>query len=473
MRLKRGIGGVAALALVGACGVGACSVGEDYQRPETATPAAWAAPVAAAEAWPAADWWRRFGSPPLDQFMKRAQEANFDVAAAVARVRQADAQARIAGAALLPALDLSTQAERQLQPNLQTTSSTSGLKTKADPRTTFTGTLNASYEVDFWGKNAAVTESALAAAQASRFDQQTVALTVQSGVATTWFEIIGLQDRLSVARANVANAEDVLAAIRDRQRFGTATELDVAQQESVVAGLRAAPPPLEQQLRQDINALAVLVGQLPETIGVGSGTLADIKLPAVAPGLPSELLARRPDVRFAEAQLVAANADMTAAKAALFPSVKLTAEFGFESLAMTTLMHGTNMLYSMAAGLSQPIFHGGALRGERDLKEARYDELAWTYRKAVLSAFSDVENALVAVRKTREEEEAQNVAVDTARRANEISVAQFRAGLVDITTLLNTQKTLFAAQDAQVQARLAHVQALVGLFKALGGGWRA
>jgi len=468
MRGKRGIAAVAALALAGGCGVG-----EDYQRPATETPAAWAAPVAPAEAWPAADWWRRFGSPTLDSYMTQAQAANLDLAAAMARVRQADAQARVSGAPLLPALDLSTQAQRQLQPSTQTSSSASGAKVRSDPKTTFNGTLNASYEIDFWGKNAAAAESALAAAQASRFDQQTVALTVQSGVATTYFEILGLRDRLTVARANVANAEDVLAAIRDRQRFGTATDLDVAQQESVVAGLRAAPPPLEQQLRQDVNALALLIGRLPEKVDVTAGALADLKMPVVAPGLPSDLLARRPDVRFAEAQLVAANADLTAARAALFPSVKLTVEYGFESVALSTLLHGSNTLYSLAAGLTQPIFHGEALRGEKELKEARYDELVQTYRKAVLSAFSDVENALVAARKTREEEDAQQVAVDTARRANEISVAQFRAGLVDITTLLNTQKTLFSAQDALVQARLAHVQALVGLFKALGGGWRA
>ena len=193
----------------------------------------------------------------------------------------------------------------------------------------------------------------------------------------------------------------------------------------------------------------------------------------MAPGLPSELLARRPDVRFAEAQLVAGNADLTVAKAALFPAITLTAQMGFESLALATLMHGSSLLYSMAAGLSQPIFHGDALEGGRELKEARYEELLQTYRKAVASAFSDVENALIAQRKTAEEEAAQQAAVETARRAYDISLDQFKAGLIDITTLLNTQKTLFSAQDALVSARLLHIQAVVGLFKALGGGWRA
>lgn len=470
MKARGAIGTTAMTAAGLALLVGGCSVGDEYQRPETEMPAAWAAPVPGAEAWPVADWWRRFGSAPLDRFMEQARTANFDLGAAMARVRQADAQARIAGAALVPALDLSTKADRQLQPNLQ--SSSSGSASKADPRSVFTAAINASYEIDFWGKNAAARDSALATARASRFDQQTVALTVQAGVATTWFEILGLQDRLAVARANVANAEEVLAAIRDRQRFGTATELDVAQQESVVAGLRAVPPPLEQQLRQDINALAVLIGTLPEKVAPGTGSLADITLPPVAPGLPSELLTRRPDVRFAEAQLIAANADMAQAKAALFPSVNLTVEYGFESLALATLLHGSNTLYSLAAGLTQPIFHGGALRGGMELKEARTEELLQTYRKAVVSAFSDVENALIAAEQATREVEAQQVSETTARRAFEIAQEQLRAGIVDITTVLNTQKTLFTAQDSLAQARLTRLQAMVGLYKALGGGWR-
>ncbi|MEI8393114.1 MAG: efflux transporter outer membrane subunit [Rhodospirillaceae bacterium] len=462
--------GIALLALAG------CSVGEEFKRPETPMPAKWAvsngdAVSAAKEAWPAADWWRSFGSRGLDTLMAEAEKANFDMAAAVARVRQADAKARIAGASLLPALDASGNANRQLQPSL---SGGSGASAKpAEPQTIYTGTINASYELDFWGKNAATRASAAAAAQASRFDRQTVALTVQAGVANSWFAVLGLQDRLAVARANLANTEDLLAAIRDRVKFGTATDLDLAQQESVVAGLRAAVPPLEQQLREQQNALAVLVGHLPEQAGVALEPLSAVKIPVVVPGLTSDLLARRPDVRFAEANLVAANADINAAKAALFPSITLTARAGFESLALSTLLHGSNLLYSMAAGISQPIFHGGALEGEEESLLGRYDELVQTYRKAVVSAFSDVENALIAVRKTAEEEEAQALAVSTARRAFEIATAQFKAGLVDIVTMLNTQRTLFQARDAEVQVRISRLQAVVGLFKALGGGWRS
>ena len=462
---------LAALAL----SVSACSLVEDYLRPETPVPTAWStAPTPAdtpapAASWPAADWWRGFNAPTLDAYMKQAEAANFDLAAAIARVKQADAQARINGAPLLPAVDLAAGGQRAQSPVLQPSTPNA----KPIVKNTFSTSLSASYELDFWGKNAAALESAEAAAQASRYDQQTVFLTMQSSVATAYFDSLGLQDRLAVARANVANAETVLAAIRDRVRFGTATELDHAQQESIVAGLRAAVPPLEQQLRQNANTLAVLIGRLPEQVKIENGSLATVTVPAVAPGLPSELLERRPDVRYAEAQLIGANADMGAARANLFPSVKLTAEYGFESLALSTLLHSNSVLYSFASNLTQPIFHGGALQGESDLKHARYDELVHTYRKAVVSAFSDVENALNATAKTLEEEKAQQAAEATAQRAYNIAMAQFRAGLIDITTLLNTQKTLFGAEDALAQARLGHIQAAVGLFKALGGGWRA
>ncbi len=459
-----------------ALSLSACSQTDEYARPKTPLPAAWnesarneSGDTRDRGVWPATDWWKQFHSPMLDAYMRLAETSNFDLAAAAARVRQADAQARISGAPLLPAVDANAGVQRAQTP----TQTPNNPNSRPVAKNSFTTSLSVSYELDFWGKNAAAVEAAEANAEASRFDRQTVALTVQASVASSYFNGLGLRDRLEAADANLANAERVLDAIKDRVRFGTATELDVAQQESVVANLRAAVPPLEQQLRQNANTLAVLVGWLPEQMRSDDGTLSTVVVPAVAPGLPSDLLQRRPDIQYAEAQLIAANADIGAARASLFPSVKLTAEYGFESLALSTLLHSNSVLFSLGSGIAQPIFHGGALRGERDYRQARYDELVQTYRKAVVSAFSDVENAVVANHKTAEEETAQKAAVDTAQRAYDIAMAQFSAGLIDITTLLNTQKTLFAAEDALAQARLGHIQAAVGLFKALGGGWRA
>lgn len=453
----------------------ACSVGDPYVRPESRPPAAWKnAPVPAAKAeWPSAEWWRRFGSARLDELIKQASEGNFDIAVAMAKVRQADAQVAIMGAPLLPSLSVSggSSRSRSSMAASSSSSSSSSRVVKATHSTSSNFLLNASYEIDFWGKNAAGQEGAEAAAQASRFDQQTVMLTAQSSVATTYFEILGLQERLRVARDNIANAESVLRVYQDRFGAGTATSLDVAQQESVVATQRATLAPLERQMRQDFNALAILTGRMPEQLSLVPETLDLLAVPLAAPGLPSELLNRRPDVQAAEASLRAANADIAVARAAWFPSISLTGQTGFQSLDFAKMMTHSSLLWSLASSVTQTIFDGGKIAGNVDQKRARQDELAQTYRKAVASAFSDVENALIAVEKTGEEVEAQKAAEATARRAFEIAQSLMSGGTVDVTTVLNTQKSLFAAQDALVQARLLQLQAVVGLYKAMGGGW--
>ena len=447
----------------------ACSVGDDYARPITPAPVAWSQAKATAAGWPSADWWKGFGSAELDSYMDGAATANYDIIAAIARVREADAQARVAGSALYPSLDASLGATRAQTP-LESKSAT-GYSSKGVVANQFTGTLTASYEIDFWGKNAAALASAEATAQGSRYDRQTLGLTVQANVATTFFAIIGLQDRITVAQKNLAAAEEVLAAIRDRMAAGTATDLDVAQQEAEVETERAAIPTLEQSLVQNATALAMLVGKLPEETEVAAHPLAGLTIPEVTPGLTSALLARRPDVLSAEQQLVGANADITVARANFFPSIELTKDYGVESAALHTLLKPGSVLWSAGASVAQPIFNGGSLQGSLDYRKARYDELVANYRKAVAQAFTDVENALVATRKSAEEEDAQRRVETAARRAYDIALDQLKGGIVDITTVLNTQKTLFQAEDSLVQARLAHLQAVVGLYKALGGGW--
>src|SRR5579863_3337370 len=456
-----------ALGVLGSLGVlqAACSVGPAYHRPDIAPPSQWhetAGGGASAARWPAADWWHGFGSSKLDGLIAEAERNNDDLAGAIARVQEADAQARIAGAALLPSLDLGATATRQ---RAQVT----GL----GPRVynTFNPELSASYELDFWGKNRALRDSARAAAAASRYDQQTVALTVVSSVATTYFQALELRDRIQVAQQNLENGEKILRGFRLEQSAGTATGLDVAQQETTVALLNAALPPLLQQFRQTVYALAVLIGKTPESVDVDMGTLADLSIPAVAEGLPSQLLSRRPDVAEAEQQLIAANADITVARAALFPSIQLTAGGGYESSALVSLVSPPNRVYALTAGLTQPIFHGGALRGQVAFSKARYTELLTTYHKTLLTAFSNVEDALVATQQTAEQQRRQQEAVATARRAFEFAQTQMSAGVVNILTVLNTENALFSAQDELAQVNYLRLQALVDLFTALGGGW--
>jgi multidrug efflux system outer membrane protein len=290
-------------------------------------------------------------------------------------------------------------------------------------------------------------------------------------VATTYFQALELRDRLQVAHQNLDNGEKILRGLTLEQDVGTATGLDVAQQATVVAQLYAAIPPLEEQFKQTVYALAVLIGRTPETVDVSDGTLTLLKTPPVVSGLPSQLLARRPDIAEAEQQLIAANADITVARAQLFPTIELTASGGYESSVLSSLVNPANRVYALSGGLTQPIFHGGALRGELDFNKARYTELAATYHKTVLTAFSNVEGALVAARQTADQQERQADAVAKARRAYEFAQIQMSAGTVNILTVLNTENALFSAQDTLVQVQYSHLQALVDLFTALGGGW--
>ncbi|MEJ0010400.1 MAG: efflux transporter outer membrane subunit [Alphaproteobacteria bacterium] len=298
-----------------------------------------------------------------------------------------------------------------------------------------------------------------------------VTLTVESSVATTYFDLLATRQRLEIANNDLKAAQSILDALKKRFAQGVASELDVRQEESVVDQSTAAIPPLKLQESRDLDALAILLGTLPESVKSPEAKLTDVAAPAVPEGLPSQLLERRPDVQEAEAQLIAAHADINAARAAFFPDISLTGEAGYASSSLGKLFGPGGFLLSFGAGLVQPIFEGGLLTGELALSKAQYEELEQDYKKSVVSAFSDVEDSLAAVKDTADQEAAQDEAVKTAQRAYELSQQQFAGGTVDITSVLNTQRTLFSATDALAQARLAHLQAIAGLYKSLGGGW--
>jgi multidrug efflux system outer membrane protein len=283
--------------------------------------------------------------------------------------------------------------------------------------------------------------------------------------------VLAAQDRLQVARENLQNATRVLNLIQQRLNAGTASALDTAQQESLVNTQRAAIPPLEQTVKQNRNALAVLMARSPESIRIRGGSLRSVTYPRITPGLPSELLTQRPDIREAEAQLASANANVENARAQMLPSITLTGERGFQSAALATLLRPDSAFFNLAAGLTQPIFDGARLQGNLDLQKGRQDELLQIYRKSVISGFADVENALDAIRQTALRERLQRDVVTSSQRAFDISEQRLNQGTIDLVTVLQTQQTLYQAQDALAQARLAHVQAIVSLYQALGGGW--
>jgi NodT family efflux transporter outer membrane factor (OMF) lipoprotein len=419
------------------------------------------------DAPPTLDWWRGFRSRELTTLMEEAQTVNLDIAAATSRLIQADAQARITGAALLPSLSAGGQEGYSRTSG----SSASGLSIGGREVVNYTASLSASYQLDFWGKNRDAAQAAEETSVANRFDRDVVALTTLTAVANAYFQVLASQDRIRTAERNIASASRILDAVKQKLQAGTGTDLDVAQQESFLNNQKALVPPLRQTLALNVNALATLVSRPPESLRVSGGSLNQIASPRVAPGLPSELLTQRPDIRRQEAQLASATANVGSARAQFFPSIQLTGQGGYQSSALTSLFQPHATFFSLVGGLTQPIFDGGAILGNFEFSKARQDELLQIYRKTVVQSFADVDNALVSIRETTRRLRLQREVLASSRRAFELSEQQLRAGTTDIITVLNTQSTYFQAEDALWQAQLARLLAIVSLYQALGGGW--
>ncbi len=444
-----------------------CALGTDTPEAGIAAPARFTMAAGDGTAPPPdADWWQAFGAAQLDQLMRAAMERNLDIAAAIAQLRQADAQVRISGAALLPTLDAEASADRRRS---------TGFNPGSAGRTgnVFGGSLTASYEIDFWGRNRALRDSARSSAVSAAYNVGVVTLTTQRSVASSYFAVLGAAEALVIQQGNLEAATRTLTILRDRVTAGTATGLDTAQQETVVAQQRAAIPPLRQTLEQNSFALATLTGVTPDRIGIAALRLGSIRVPAIAAGLPSALLLRRPDVRLAEANLAAGSANVTAARGALFPRFSLTGSGGVQSAVIETLLRPGSVLYTLSAGITAPIFDGGSLRGQLDQARARQEELLASYRRAILSALEDTETSLSAFQRNSELVRLASAREAAARRAYEIADQQFRAGTIDLLTVLSTQGSLFSARDALAQAQTQQLQAAASLFTALGGGWTA
>jgi NodT family efflux transporter outer membrane factor (OMF) lipoprotein len=403
--------------------------------------------------WPTPDWWRGFASTELDGLIVATQTGNLDLAAAEARVFQADARVRQSGAALLPTVGASVDANKQQH---------SG---------SFSVALGASYEFDFWGRNHDFLAAAQATADATRADRETVALTATAGTATTYFQLLSLRERLSIAEQNLEAAQTILTITEARVRDGVATPLELAQQRAQIAGLQSVLPQLEQQELQTRAALAILLGRPPEGFNVMGVDVENIALPEVAPGLPAELLTRRPDVVAVEASLESAHANVRAARAAFFPTVSLTGSGGLASAALTGLIANPATSFGIGLSLAQTIFDAGRLTAESDEARAREQELIASYRNAAITAFAEVETSLGGIAHFRELEGYQAEQVAQSQIAFDIAQVRYREGVADYLTVLDAQRTLYSARDALGQIKLLRLQAIVALYKALGGGW--
>lgn len=415
------------------------------------------------------NWWKRFGSAELDSLIDDANADNFDIAAAVARLKQAEATVLISRAALFPTLTFNDS-------NSRTQSSGTGAEgviQKQSQTNSFGRLFSASYILDVWGQNRALLEAAVHNKDASAYQVEVTRLTALVAVVNAYLTYAASEERVTVAEENLRNAERILKVINERVAAGTASELDVSQQKNLVANQKAAIPPLRQTAETSRTALALLVGHpLPE-VRLKIRSTRRLTLPKTAPGIPSSLLVRRPDVKATEEQMWADDADVAAARAALLPTIQLTGDAGLESAALRTLFLPQSFVWSIAANATQTIFDGGKLRAQVKLTEAQRQELLENYRKAILSAFTDVQNALIAIREGAAREAAEKEAVAEAQIAFRLSEQRLREGTIDLTTLVTVQNTLFQAQDSLIQYRLARLQAAVSLFQALGGDWDA
>ncbi|MCO7628775.1 efflux transporter outer membrane subunit [Pseudomonas fluorescens] len=445
--------------------------GSPVQRPDSGVqaPAVWQSPHAASVARIDPQWWTQFGSPELDRLIEQAQVGSFDLAAAVARVRQAQAETVIAGGSLLPEVKAGLNANRQ---KLLRGSGYSQLDTNSSNNAVdyFDSNLSATYEVDFWGGNRAARDSAQFSLQASEFDRATVELTLLSGVANSYAQTLSLREQSRIAELNLANAQSVLKLVQTRFDAGSATALELAQQKSLVAAQQWQLPRVQQQAEDALIGLAALLGRPVQQVAP-QASFAQLQWPQIDAGVPSELLNRRPDIARAEAQLAAAEADVKVARAAMLPKLTLTAQLGSGANQFDDLLR--NPFYNLTAGLVAPVFNNGRLSAERDKARARQEELLETYRGAIINGFADVEKALNSIRGLDRQRQWQSEELNQAQTAFDIAQSRYQAGAEDLLTVLETQRTLYAAQDQSVQLRLARMQASIALYKALGGGWQA
>ena len=417
-------------------------------------------------AWPATDWWKGFGDSQLNTLIETAHANNLDIAQAEARLRQADARARQAGAALLPTLGLNANVN-----SLYGQSSGASLH-----ETDYSAGLGASYELDFWGKNRAAANSAGFARAASAADRATVALTVTGSVANSYFQLLSLRDRIGVAEANLKSSAEILGVVQRRVDAGYSPAADLLQERANMAMQRVALPALQQQELEMRDALAILLGRPPEGFTVTGASLDGVSAPAVAPGLPSGLLTRRPDIATAEANLAAAHADLAVARAAFLPNISLSATAGLQYPALAAAVDtlpGVGFGADIGAALIQSIFDGGKSAARTDEAMAREEELLAAYRAAVMNAFADVENALGNLEHLAAQETALRDQVAQSEKALGAAQRKYNAGYSDFLTVTDAERSLYTARDQLSDVRRARLVASVALYKALGGGYTA
>jgi outer membrane protein, multidrug efflux system len=447
-----------------------CALGPDYARPDAQVnlPETYAAATPVAQSpGVASNWWTLFGDRQLDALVSQALASSPDALIAAARIEEADAVLRQVDAALLPQVDANAAGSRSRA------SQTTAVKTPnvAPIRSSAKLNLSTSFELDVWGKLRRASEAARAQALGTRYASDTVSLGLAAAVTQAYLNLRAIDAQLLVNSDSVSSQSRSTQLTRTRFEGGIVSQLDVQQAEGALAAYTAAQVQLEKTRSLAENLLGLLVGQ--PGLKIAAGDLRSLPVPPVPPaGLPSSLLEARPDVRQAETDLIAANAKIGVAKAALYPSITLTGTYGRESKDLSQLFSAPSAIWSLGAGITQPIFEGGRLRAQVEQVTAQQKQSLESYRKSVQTAFREVNDALVSVRQNSEAEDAYTGAMSAAQRALQLAQARYDAGYSPYLEVLTAQRTANDATVAWVQNRQARLTSSVDLFKALGGGWK-
>lgn len=459
-----------------------CSVGPNYRPPETLAPTAWqeiGQNGVDAQAAALTHWWQEFKDPLLDSIVARAVKSNLDLGIAEARIREARATLDATTAGYWPGLNSSASYTRSR------TSENAFSSGKGSPSgSSFGGGTNlehdlfmagfdAGWEIDVFGGTRRRVEAAEATVQASIEDRRGVLVTLLGDVAKNYIDLRGFQRRLDVAQANLKAQQESLDLTRVRFDAGLASDLEVAQAEGQVSTTAAQIPTLQSALKQAAYRLDVLLGAQPGTLS--SELSKDMPIPALPPqahvGLPADLLRRRPDIRVAERQLAAATAQVGAATADLYPKLSLTGTIGLQSISASDWFSGPSRFWSIGPTISWPVFDAGKIRANIEIRSAQQEQALRLYEKAVLSAFEDVENALVNYGNEQTRYRSLLEAVAANRRALQMADELYRQGLVAFLNVLDAQRTLYLSESDLAQSESSMASNLVALYKALGGGW--
>jgi multidrug efflux system outer membrane protein len=451
-----------------------CAVGPDYKRPALDTPAAFRVSasdtnqVTAAESLGNLGWWQVMDDPQLGSYIAEALTNNWDIQVAVARVLQAEAAARITRSQFMPTVGAGADWTTARASENGPTTIPSTINPQKEYGSVY-GTM-AGYEIDLWGRIRRANEAARAQLLATEAAQQTVRQTLVAQVATTYFTLLEQDYELEIAERTYGVRTNSLALTQARQEGGVASMQDVYQAQILVFTAEAAIADTHRRIEQQENGLCVLLGRNPGSLQRGDGFLKQKLEIQVPPGLPSDLIERRPDIRSAEQALVAANADIGQAKAAFFPKVTLTGMYGFQSVALSDLFQSGSRTWQFGPAVSVPVFTGGALKGNLEFAKAAFEEALANYQKTVQGSFREVSDSLIAYQRMREFRARQEENTQAHRDSTELANTRYEGGVTSYLEVLYNEQELFSSELGLAQARLSELLSVVSLYRSLGGG---